>query len=89
MAALRLEGTFLKIVSGGGLGLTNRRGGLESDTEIDRCTVRNTSLDATGVVCLGGQTLLGGCGASRARFDFGNDERVVMNGSRYFTTAES
>lgn len=78
MAALGLENTLLQSVTGSVLGLTDGRGGLEGDAEVDGGTVGDTTLDAAGVVGLGSEALIGG-----------DDEGVVVNGARHLAAAEA
>lgn len=59
MSALRFENTLFGAISHRRLRLPDRRGRLERNAEVDGRTVRDTTLDATGVVRLGRQFLLG------------------------------
>lgn len=78
MAALGLENTLLQTVSGGVLGLTNRRRGLEGDAEVDGGAVGDAALDTAGVVGLGDETSIGG-----------GDEGVVVDGTGHLAAAEA
>lgn len=89
MAALGFQDAFLEVIGGGSLSLSNGRGGLERDSEVDRRTVRNASLDTAGVVALGGQALFGGGAVAGTALNLRSDEWVVVDGSRNLTAAEA
>lgn len=81
MATLGFQDTLLKAVGGGRLGLANGSRWLESDAEVDRCTVGDTTLDTAGVVRLGREALAAVCGR--------HGEGVVVNGARHLAAAEA
>jgi len=89
MSTLGLQHTSSQIVLRGFLRLPDSRGRLERDAEVDRCAVRNTTLDTAGVVGAGCQALLGSGGSAGAGLNLRGDEGVVVNRAGNFATAEA
>lgn len=89
MTTLGLELAVLEIVRGSRLGLADSRGRLEGNAEVNVSSVGDTTLDTTGVVAAGCETLLGGGLGSQARLHFRGSEGVVVDGSGDLAATET
>lgn len=81
------------VVGSGGLLLADGGRGLEADAEVDGRAVGDAALDATAVVCLGGQLGAGQAGPVGAGLEalggLGGDEGVVVDGAGHLAAAEA
>lgn len=89
MSTFGLEHTSSQIVLRGFLRLPDSRRRLERDAEVDRCAVRNTTLNTAGVVGAGCQALLGSGSSAGAGLNLRGDEGVVMDRAGDFAAAEA